>query len=59
MDAFLASVLTMDNLLLFLLGLVVAILSGFFGVGGGFLVTPTLNLLGFAIKLKLLSVVRQ
>lgn len=32
---------------LFLLGLIVGVLTGFFGVGGGFLLTPTLNILGF------------
>lgn len=31
---------------LFLLGFILGILTGFFGVGGGFLLTPTLNILG-------------
>jgi len=31
---------------LLLLGLIVGILTGFFGVGGGFLLTPALNILG-------------
>jgi uncharacterized membrane protein YfcA len=32
---------------LLLLGLILGVLTGFFGVGGGFLLTPTLNILGF------------
>lgn len=43
--------LTVANMInpfvLFLLGLVLGVLTGFFGVGGGFLLTPTLNILGF------------
>ncbi|MBI2939058.1 MAG: sulfite exporter TauE/SafE family protein [Chloroflexi bacterium] len=35
--------------LLVLLGLIVGVLSGFFGVGGGFLSTPALNVLGLPI----------
>jgi uncharacterized membrane protein YfcA len=31
---------------LFLLGFIIGVLTGFFGVGGGFLVTPALNILG-------------
>jgi len=33
--------------LLLLLGFILGILTGFFGVGGGFLLTPALNILGF------------
>jgi uncharacterized membrane protein YfcA len=32
---------------LFLFGFVLGILTGFFGIGGGWLLTPTLNILGF------------
>ncbi len=35
--------------LLVLLGFVVGTLSGFFGIGGAFIMTPTLNILGFPI----------
>ncbi|HEX20082.1 MAG TPA: sulfite exporter TauE/SafE family protein, partial [Acidiferrobacteraceae bacterium] len=35
--------------LLVLLGFVVGTLSGFFGVGGAFIMTPALNILGFPI----------
>ena len=38
--------LSLDIFVLFLLGLVVGILSGLFGVGGGFLMTPLLILMG-------------
>jgi len=37
--------------LLVLLGFVVGTLSGFFGVGGAFLMTPALNILGFPMPL--------
>ena len=41
------SLATMINpLVLFLLGFILGILTGFFGVGGGFLVTPVLNIFG-------------
>lgn len=36
-----------NPVLLFLLGFVLGVLTGFFGVGGGFLLTPALNILGF------------
>lgn len=36
-----------DPFLLLLLGFILGILTGFFGVGGGFLLTPALNILGF------------
>ncbi len=40
----------MDNLiLLFFIGFVSGIFSGFFGVGGGFFLTPVLNILGLQI----------
>jgi len=32
---------------LFFLGFILGILTGFFGIGGGFLLTPALNILGF------------
>jgi len=35
-----------NPLILFLLGFILGILTGFFGVGGGFLLTPALNILG-------------
>ncbi|GBE09027.1 sulfite exporter TauE/SafE [bacterium BMS3Abin11] len=35
--------------LLILLGFIVGTLSGFFGVGGAFIMTPALNILGFPI----------
>ncbi|MCK4820944.1 sulfite exporter TauE/SafE family protein [bacterium] len=35
-----------NPLVLFLLGFILGILTGFFGVGGGFLLTPALNILG-------------
>ena len=38
--------LSLDIFVLFLLGLVVGVLSGLFGVGGGFLMTPLLILMG-------------
>ena len=34
-------------ILLFVLGFCVGVLGGFFGVGGGWIVTPTLNIFGF------------
>ena len=37
----------MLNLVLFVLGGCVGVLSGCFGVGGAFVLTPTLNILGF------------
>lgn len=36
-------------LVLLLIGFVQGILTGFWGVGGGFLITPALNILGFDI----------
>jgi uncharacterized protein len=38
----------MEILLFLLLGGVISVLSGFFGVGGGFILTPVLLLIGFA-----------
>jgi uncharacterized protein len=38
----------MEYLLFLLLGGVISVLSGFFGVGGGFILTPVLLLIGFA-----------
>lgn len=38
----------MDFVLYFLLGCLISILSGFFGVGGGFILTPVLLLIGFS-----------
>lgn len=38
----------MDLLLFLFLGIIISILSGFFGVGGGFILTPILLLLGFS-----------
>jgi len=38
-----------NPLVLFLLGFILGILTGFFGVGGGFLVTPALNIFGLDI----------
>ncbi|WP_071458889.1 sulfite exporter TauE/SafE family protein [Bacillus massilinigeriensis] len=38
----------MDQILFFLLGGTISILSGFFGVGGGFILTPVLLLVGFS-----------
>lgn len=38
----------MEYILYLLLGLLISVLSGFFGVGGGFILTPILLLLGFS-----------
>lgn len=38
----------MDYLLFFLIGAVISVLSSFFGVGGGFILTPLLLLIGFS-----------
>ncbi|MDF2036772.1 sulfite exporter TauE/SafE family protein [Cytobacillus oceanisediminis] len=38
----------MDYLLFIMLGALISVLSGFFGVGGGFILTPTLMLFGFS-----------
>lgn len=40
-------IIDMTHLFLLLLGFVVGLLTGFSGVGGGFLITPALNILGF------------
>ena len=40
---------------LFLLGFIIGVLTGFFGVGGGFLVTPTLNIFGWMAGLIILA----
>lgn len=39
--------ITVDPLVLILLGFTVGVCGGFFGVGGAFMVTPALNILGF------------
>ena len=39
------------NALLVLLGLCVGVLGCFFGVGGGWMMTPTLNILGFSMPI--------
>jgi uncharacterized protein len=38
----------MEYLLFITLGVLISVLSGFFGVGGGFILTPTLMLFGFS-----------
>ena len=38
----------MDLLFFFIIGAIISVLSGFFGVGGGFILTPLLMLLGFS-----------
>lgn len=38
----------MEYLLFIILGALISVLSGFFGVGGGFILTPTLMLFGFS-----------
>lgn len=38
----------MNLLLFFIIGAIISVISGFFGVGGGFILTPLLMLLGFA-----------
>ncbi|WP_210367136.1 sulfite exporter TauE/SafE family protein [Bacillus sp. REN3] len=38
----------MDYAIFFLLGILISVLSGFFGVGGGFILTPILLLIGFS-----------
>ncbi|MBD7937380.1 MULTISPECIES: sulfite exporter TauE/SafE family protein [Cytobacillus] len=38
----------MELILFFLLGALISVLSGFFGIGGGFILTPLLMLLGLA-----------
>jgi len=42
-------ILIYDGILLFFLGFNVGILSGFFGVGGSFILTPLLNIFGLPI----------
>ncbi|MBI2438872.1 MAG: sulfite exporter TauE/SafE family protein [Lentisphaerae bacterium] len=37
-----------NGLALFALGFIVSVLSGFFGLGGGFIITPTLNIFGLS-----------
>jgi uncharacterized protein len=43
-----AGVSAMDLLLYFLLGFIISVMSGFFGVGGGFILTPVLLLMGIS-----------
>ncbi|PLR87220.1 sulfite exporter TauE/SafE family protein [Bacillus sp. V33-4] len=38
----------MEIILYFIIGAIISVLSGFFGVGGGFILTPILLLLGFS-----------
>ncbi|MBN6888616.1 uncharacterized protein ACUXCC_003573 [Cytobacillus horneckiae] len=38
----------MEYLLFFILGALISVLSGFFGIGGGFILTPFLMLIGYA-----------
>lgn len=39
---------TLNILSFFLLGALISVLAGFFGIGGGFILTPTLLLIGFS-----------